>query len=131
MRKFVYQACYTRYQVSCYLCQIRPGQNTVKFENIVRRVFWKFSFFSLTLLTRFIFCIKDRRNALKLEKMSINWSLKKAWPSYNPKFSCHEKYFLTAIEKILFLDGTLGTRLCLQHNLRFFWYFLISSGPKS
>ena len=36
-----------------------------------------------------------------------------------------------AIAKVEFLEERLGTRLCLDLNLRFFLYFLIPQDPKS
>ena len=38
--------------------------------------------------------------------------------------------FLTAIAKVKFLEGRLGTRMYTYLNLKFFWYFLISLNPQ-
>ena len=75
--------------------------------------------------------------------MSKNWSLKETELSYDQKCACLDNprqniwnkieksskigpgkkslistfaYFLTAITKVQFLDGRLGTRLCLHFN---------------
>ena len=79
--------------------------------------------------------------------MSKNCSLEETEPSYDQKFFCSDNfgqnnwnkvkrsskigrdfkglisafaYFMTALGKVLFLGGRLGTRLCLHPNLRIF-----------
>ena len=60
----------------------------------------------------------------KIDKSSKTGQDKKSLIS---TFAC----FLTATAKVSFLEGRLGTGLCLDLSLRFFYYFLISWDPRS
>ena len=55
----------------------------------------------------------------KMEKSSKTGQEKKSMVSI---LTC----FLTAFAKVYFLEGRLGTSLCVNPKLRFFFYFLIS-----
>lgn len=39
-------------------------------------------------------------------------------------------YFLTGFVTIKFMEGRLGTGICHQQNLKFFYYFLFNSNTK-
>ena len=91
-----------------------------------------FKFGTLTQLGRFGKSFELMENVKKIElwKKISSKEIEDKW-----KFGkiAHEQktlissfaYFLTAIAKVLFLQGRLGTMLCLYPNLRFFLHFLI------